>query len=244
MKNSNQYPQQMGAYAVKVKYGGGWSSFKTARFHISVGQEYHEGEKFKATMDWAKHRFEKVVICVNDTLQRYNYAYKTSLSPEQAFLESQRLGDEWIERNNPVIETLPNYELHRWEDWRNREGFASQYNYILELYNKVPLVKDLIEQDVMTFWKRRSIKEGSPDYSFASFKEASIQYLLEETAAFFLMFKKDDAADVYPGSVLLPCVLAQKYCEGLKTPMLSGRAFTRIDFSRNQIAANSNQAEA
>ncbi|GEM_PF-915534 len=246
MKNSkNQYPSQTGKYAVKVKYGGGWSSFKTARFHISVGQEYHEGEKFKATMEWAKHRFEKVVICVNDTLQRYNYLYKSSLSPEQAFSQTEKLGQEWIDRNLPIIQSLPNYELHRWEDWRNSDDFASQYNYVLELYNKVPLVKDLVEEDVLTFWKRRVIKEGTPDYSFVRFKEASTQYLLEETAAFFLMFKKDLAADIYPGSVLLPCVLAQKYCVGLKAPMLGDRAFTRIDFSRNEIiAANSNQASS
>ena len=246
MKNSNnQYPAQTGKYAVKVKYGGGWSSFKTARFHISVGQEYHEGEKFKATMDWAKHRFEKVVICVNDTLQRHNYAYSSDLSSEEAFRQSEAMGEEWIQRNLPVISQLPNCELYRWEDWRGREDYTTQYNYIVDLYNKVPVVKAFIDEEVMIFWKRRSIKTGEKDYSFTKFKEASIQYLLEETAAFFLMFKKDVAADIYPGSALLPCVLAQKYCEGLKAPLLSGRAFTRIDFSRNDLAAaNSNQASS
>lgn len=222
MRNSETlFPPQTGPYAVKVKHGGDWSLFSTARLQISVGQEYHEGEKFKATIAWAKPRFGKVIICVNDTLQRHNYAYKSTISKEEAFIRAQNAGREWIERNVAVIRSLPNYEIHRWEDWRNKDEYQAEHHQICDQYRKNSSVKDMVQQEVMTFWKRQAMKGDLP-YSFSDFKEASTDYLLEEIAAFFLMFKRDMAVDVYPGSVLLPCVLG-------------GKSFTRIDFKRNAV---------
>lgn len=233
MKDSKkQYPPQTGAYAVKVKNGRRWDVYSTARFHISVGQEYHEGEKFKATMQWAKHRFDKVIICVNDTLQRYNYVYKEGISNDDAMSKSENAGREWLERNLSAIRSIPSYEIIRWNNWLNHPDYSSESNFVHDLYHSDENVRSLIANDVMTFWKRRQIREGAETYAeFERFKAASTAYLLEETAAFFLMFKRDVAVDVYPGSVLLPCVLAEQYL-GLSDRNLGGGAFTRIDFSR------------
>lgn len=244
MKNSNvQYPPQFGKYAVKVKNGRGWNAYKTARLQISVGQEYHEGDKFEATINWAKHRFEKTIICVNDTLQRFNFSYKTNMDTSQALFVSESEGAAWVERNKRYIEQLPNFELYRWENWRSHPAYAAEYEYVTNLYQKDNLVKDLVLQNVLDFWKRRERKaDMSGDYHFDTFKKASIEYLLEETAVFFLMFKKERAVDIYPGSTLLPCVLAKQYCSGQELYELGERAFTRIDFSRTQSAANENQS--
>ena len=76
---ATQYPPQDGAYAVKVKNGAGWNAFDTARLQISVGQPYHEGDKLAATADWVRHRFGRVIVCVNDTLQRFNHAFQVCL---------------------------------------------------------------------------------------------------------------------------------------------------------------------
>ncbi len=235
MKNSNhQYPAQTGVYSVKVKNGRGWDIYNTARLQISVGQEYHEGEKFKATIDWARHRFKKVVVCVNDTLQRFNYLYQDGSSESDAFNKAEAAGREWVERNLSIIRSAQNFEIHRWEDWRRNPEFAYEYEHVQNLYNKDPYIKDMVNHEVLNFWKRRIVKDdGKVGYTFASFQKASTAYLLEEIAVFFLMFRRDEAADVYPGSVLLPCLLGQRYCHGLKYNLLGGRAFTRIDFARN-----------
>lgn len=235
MKNSNhQYPPQTGPYAVKVKNGRGWNSYSTARFQISVGQEYHEGDKFKATMQWAKHRFEKVIICVNDTLQRHNYLYDGSvLNSEQAFLKAEAAGREWLERNLFAIRTLPNFEIYRWEEWRSLPEYEDQYKEVISLYTANSDFRDTINQEIKFFWDRKKARTRAqelPDYG--QFKKASTDYLIEETVAFFLMFQEERAVDVYPGSILLPCAFAEKY---LSTPgrNLGDRAFTRIDFSKN-----------
>ncbi len=235
MKNfKKQYPAQTGKYAVKVKYGRGWAAHDTVRLQISVGQNYHEGEKLIATLDWAKYRFKKVIICVNDTLQRYNYLYKDGCDEKTAFELSEAAGREWIERNINIIRRLPNYEIFRWEDWRASSQFQSEYNYVLHLHAQNQYFKNMIQQDVLNFWQRLLSKEHEPsNHNFDSFQQVSTSYLLEETAAFFLMFKRDAAIDVYPGSTLLPCLLGQKFCSGLGSPALSEHSFTRIDFSRN-----------
>ena len=47
----------------------GWAAYSAATLLISVGQPYHEGEKFAATVAWASRHFERVHA---DTLQRHN----------------------------------------------------------------------------------------------------------------------------------------------------------------------------
>lgn len=225
---SREYSLPSGALAVKVKGGGGWNAYDTARLQISVGQKYHEGDKLFATLEWAKHRFEKVIICVNDTLQRYNYQFEEGLSQEQAFNKAEAEGREWVERNIGMIRNLPRHTVYRWEEWRNRTDYKTEFELVHELYAGDATVRTLVNQNVDEFWERRQ-KKGAVDVSrYEEFSQLSRDYLLEETAAFFLMFKQDKAADVYPGSVLLPCVLA--HGDG---SVLGARGFTRITFTDN-----------
>jgi hypothetical protein len=173
MKNSNkQYPAQTGKYIVKVKNGRGWNNFSTARFHISVGQDYHEGDKFEATMKWATYRFDKVIICVNDTLQRHNYMYRENLCGIAAYNKAEAAGREWIERNYKFIQSLSNYEITRWDEWRSNAAYDEQYEKIIDLYNSRHDFRELINIEIMEFWKRRRLKEGSENLSdFDGFKK-------------------------------------------------------------------------
>lgn len=230
MSRSNviHYPQQDGAYAVKVKNGAGWRGFDIARFHISVGQMYHEGEKFKATLQWAKHRFDKVIICVNDTLQHHNHEFD-GMSEQAAFLRAENNGAEWITRNQAVIDELPNVELFRWEQWRNLPEFNIEHEKIKALYRDDHSIKQAIDNDVRTFWTRRQKIQGLSDhYRFMKFQEHAVRYLIEESAVFSLMFRRDEAVDIYPGSTLLPCVLFKNETG------LGEKSFTRIDFARTK----------
>ncbi len=227
-----QYPPQNGAYAVKVKNGAGWTKFGTARFHISVGQAYHEDEKFRASMAWASQRFEKVIICVNDTLQRHNYIFD-GMGEIEAFDLTEADGREWIERNLHSIRQLPNFEINRWEEWRINPDYGRTQSEINTLYQSDRSFRETIDNEVLTFWHRRQKRMGLADeYRFAEFQKNSTNYLLEECTVFSLMFEKDNAVDIYPGSVLLPCVLFKN------EDALGSRAFTRIDFRKNKTALN------
>ncbi|NJN46011.1 MAG: tRNA-dependent cyclodipeptide synthase [Candidatus Competibacteraceae bacterium] len=223
----HQYPPQTGHYAVKVKRGNSWKEFASARFHISVGQPYHEGEKFAATMAWAKRRFEQVIICVNDTLQRHNYHFNGM--EETAALElAQVRGNEWIDRNSRAFSNVPHVELYRWEHWRNHPDYACQYDKINQQYQAGRPIRKAIDDEVMLFWQRRQKNGLVAAHRLGAFQHYSTQYLIEECAAFCVMFQQDEAVDVYPGSVLLPCALFKNESS------LGKHGFTRIDFSRNK----------
>lgn len=229
MKRSNAFPEQPGPYIVKVKNGAGWHAYDTARLQISVGQEYHEGEKFEATIHWVKHRFDKVIICVNDTLQRHNLIFR-GMDKDKARSYSAEQGDSWIERNRIYLDELGVYELYRWSDWTQTYAYKLEQSKVINLFKTNSFFRDQVEEEMLLFWERAKKKNPYMSESrFHDFRLHSTMYLLEECAVFQLMFKHCRAVDIYPGSTLLPCKLS-----GVKD--LGERGYTRIDFSRKDQA--------
>lgn len=224
---AKQYPPQNGQYAVVVKNGARWTNYDIARLQISVGQEYHESEKLRATFNWASHRFEKIIICVNDTLQRFNLEHD-GYTPEEAFRISQERGDEWLKRNADLIASIPNTEIFRWEDWKAKPEYQKSLEEAESKYKTDSSFRREVDTEIEAFWLRKKKREGlNSDFGFHKFKKFSLPYLLEEIAVFPLMFERNRAVDVYPGSTLLPCKLSD-------TRDLGQRGFTRIDFRRNE----------
>ena len=236
MRNSRlDFPAQTGSYAVKVKNGAGWRDHDTARLQISVGQPYHEGDKLAATLDWVSHRFKHVIICVNDTLQSTNYQFEEGLSARTAFAKASNAGSNWLARNRHLIEKLPSFEIHRWEDWKTWPDYARSMHRTMQMYKNNHEFHEAVAGDIESRWQRRTRNSATDDNArYAEFKKFSEQYLLEETAIFAMMYDRDRAIDVYPGSSLLPCTLFQgREIEGAPQGLERG-AFTRIDFSRRK----------
>lgn len=232
--SKNEFPAQTGRYAVKVKTGAGWRDFDTVRLQISVGHAYHEGDKLAATLEWCRHRFDHLIVCVNDTLQRFNGQVE-GLDPDEAFAKSKSAGDDWLARHRPNIDGLASVEIHRWEDWRERSDYRLALQQTQWLYAHNAEFRDAINSNIKEFWIRRKRRETlTADFRFAKFAACSRAYLLEETAVFSLMFKQTRAVDVYPGSVLLPCVVFQGRSVPGAPKGLDQGAFTRIDFARNR----------
>lgn len=208
---------------VKVKRACQWDSFDTARLQISVGQDYHEGEELKATLNWSKANFKKVIVCVNDTLQRHNFEFR-GLSHEEALVQSESAGREWIERNYKLLSALPNVEIIRWNKWNRDYLPTMQSRYI---HN--PAFKKVIDDEVIHFWNRQKERNGYNDEQFEAFAEHSTQYLIEECAVFAKMFERDKAADIYPGSSLIPCTLLKG---------MGQYGFTRIEFKPQPLRSH------
>lgn len=212
-------------YTLKVKNGAGWRAFDKARLQISVGQDYHEGEKLLATLEWVNGRFEKVIICVNDTLQRHNFEFDGH-APDQAYEQSLAAGQEWIARNQGMIDQLNDYEIIRWEEWRADPAYEHGLGVMRRLYAENSGFRKEVDDEVSGFWSRMLKREDAPDsFRFETFRRHSLSYLLEECAIFQLMFARDTAVDIYPGSTLLPCKLGP-------SQNLGARGYTRVDFRR------------
>lgn len=185
--------------------GASWKKYGSARLQISVGQPYHEGADFAEAAAWAASNFEKTIICVNDTLQRYN-------GPG-----AREAGNAWLERNKKTIDELPNVEVIRWDYWLNHPDFPSLYAELKNKYKTDPSFREAVDYEAAAFAVRQK------PISMGAFLERSRAYLLEECSAFQIMFRTP-AADIYPGSSLLPCQIFKGD---------EGKGFTRVELKRS-----------
>jgi hypothetical protein len=185
--------------------GALWRNYKTARLQISVGQAYHEGHHLSETVKWVCANFDKAIVCVNDTLQRYN-----EHGAEEA-------GTAWIERNKEILNSLPDVQIIRWNHWLYHPDFPDLHADVKNRYKTDAVFRDAVDHEAMSFAVRRKPQ------SLGAFMERSRAYLLEECAAFRIMFRTP-AADIYPGSTLLPCQIFKN--EG-------GKGFTRVEVRRS-----------
>lgn len=243
---SRQYPTQVGEYSVRVKTGASWQAYKTCRLQISVGQSYHEGAKFEATVNWVRERFDNVIICVNDTLQRHNTLFLDGGNESDITGQWSREGDAWIARHQDLFSTFDNCTIRKWDDWRDREEYPSIRKQVDRFYENNDLFHNSINANVQNFWDRNADRfEDHPSLDFTKFARHSLTYLLEETAVFSMMFKEVEAVDIYPGTVLLPAFLFRgNPVPGMPEGLDKG-VFTRIDFKRNaQITQISNHIKA
>lgn len=183
---------------VKGKTCPDWESQKLLRLEISVGQAYHEREKFACTVDWASHRFDKCVVLVNDTLQRFNLMFETGMNNAEAHQRTWREGSEWIERNLSAITRLPDYEIIRWDAWKRSQGYFTDLSKVRAMYRKDKRFKGSIDQAIETIWQRKSLPEAQRQRFF----DLSRDYLLEETAVLNMAYKTLGGISAYPGSFM------------------------------------------
>lgn len=240
----HQYPTQTGAYAVKVKSGqshDSWHAFDVARLQISVGQEYHEGDKMSATWQWLKPRFSTVQVCVNDSLQRFNMMFEQSIDLDCALKKSREAGSSWLDRHKEMIEQLDNVEVYHWDHWLKHHSYDSVRQKINNLYQEHNEFKTLIDNNTQDIWARRKIKDENKyrDERYREFFDLSKEYLLEEISVFSIMFEERSAIDIYPGTVLFAATVLQGRTLPQAPCGLGKGHFCRIDFSKKYQPANS-----
>lgn len=227
------YPPQTGLYAIKVKRGDNWKAHDACRLHISVGQPYHEGAKFEATIDWARNRFKKVIVCVNDALQLGNLMFENGVDRSTAYVKAIKAGDQWIERNADV---LAGTNVRRWESWKTWPDFFNAMESIVTTYDKNEEFRAAINTTALSFWEKRERLNAAytPDKK-SEFLSLSKDYLLEEVAVICRMIDQQRAIDIYPGTMLPVFDLMKNNPVPYAPDALSKRDFARIDFVRRQM---------
>jgi hypothetical protein len=197
----------------------GWVAYKAATLLISVGQPYHEGEKFAVTVAWAARHFAKLHVLVADSLQRHNMPG-----------DWRAQGAAWIERNRAAWSSCGReVTLSRWDDWLAKPEFPR----VLEQFRTAAAgaLGALIERDAHAFIARQAGKDlGAP-------VEQSRDYLLEELAAITLQARACPGARVYPGPQLesFRAVAAGVVADAPRG--LERQYHTAIDFKRRRDGA-------
>lgn len=250
---STQYAPQTGAYVVKVKSGqstANWRDFDTVHIQVSVGQPYHEGEKLRATLEWAAARFKCVRIWVNDTLQRHTMMYEHGYDADEARTAARQAGQEWLERNAALLAAVPQLEILRWDSMLNDTDFRYMHFLTAQFYKNNAEFRESLDASILNIWSRRygtvtvAGQAESEDEAFHRFAGFSRAYLLEEIAVFSMVSHREKAIDVYPGSLCREmAIFYGREVDGIP-PGLNKRAFCRIDFSRSKMAETENAAPA
>lgn len=200
--------------------------FDHARMQISIGQEYHEGEKLKAVTVWASRHFKRVSVNLCDELQRYNMV-KPGIAPDSLTSQAIALGDDWLQRNGDVIKTLPKLKITRWNDWKQDTAYDRAVKMTALLYKNDDGFKTLIDLKAHYIWEKKNNNRAFQDEIKTHFITASTAYMLEEVAVTQVM-STPDIAEIYPGS-FLPAFDYMRN-SGLNTP----KSMTSLGFARRK----------
>ena len=234
MINTNDY-----RYSLRVKNGSGWRRFERIRLLISVGKEYHEGNKLAAVVDWINRNpsIKEVHISVNDLLQRHNLI-AAGLSEKDAAARSLASGALWLTRNEDVLTTLrPTCLITRWKDWFSLPEFESAFSTLQQYKQNDLSFEKALEQDSHALAERKTLRGETVPPSLILH---SRHYIEEEMALFAVQTNKLPAAEVYPGSNLHSATyFLENFCNcanNLPAELrpLAVRYFTRVDFARKK----------
>ncbi|MGD9153365.1 MAG: hypothetical protein PVG30_06900 [Gammaproteobacteria bacterium] len=166
---------------------------------ISVGQPYHEGEKFAATIRLVNDsNFKECVIVVCDTLQRHTMAiFEPEMDEESLYQKALQNGDAWIERNKSTIETLTiPYQIVRWNKWLFSPLYQQKRKIIDEAYDADAKFKKAFDDTVSQFLDR--IKKRRKDINLSIAFDKSLEYVKEECVFDFLCIKDQFNFEIYP----------------------------------------------
>jgi tRNA-dependent cyclodipeptide synthase len=230
-----QYPPPRGLYKVSVKNKGIWRGHNTARLQISMNNPRHTGDKFFALTEWAAARFDKVILIISDTLQRHNTELEYGVSHDEARKISLMSGDQWLKDNQAALANLKPWQRvdTRWDDWLKHKDFDAAHREICRLYNTSSVFADSIITEAERFCRHYQDKSSSVRQRYF---DASITYILEEIAAFAIMFKETPAVDIYPGLWFTNTFRIITEMKDIPPPLtgFSNAACLSIDFVRNK----------
>ena len=162
---------------------------------ISVGEKYHEGAKFEATLKLINKSFQSCNILVADTLRSNILGLSNNQHERNDCVElAVENGREWLERNIQYIKTLSiPYVISTWENWRNKSDYSFYLQAVKNLYIQDSHFKSIVSEVVEKFLKRsqRNLEDRV-------LRNLSTEYILEESAVTCLWIKEGYKYDVYP----------------------------------------------
>jgi len=173
----------------------------TCLLTISVGQEYHEGDKFSSTANLVNNCFREYKIMLYDTLQRYTIALRTSKPPEFYYKHALDEGDLWLSRNKSYYEEHHKcIEIIRWDYWLNHPSFEQQKQKIKALLKTDSHYFAYFESTIRSFLSRYKNRLHPSHDSFNEKRayELCMDYLIEECAALCLWPETGADYEVYP----------------------------------------------
>lgn len=162
---------------------------------ISVGQPSHEEEKFIATLAAVNKSFKECTIMVCDSLQRHTLKMDSSISDVHKC--ANKLGIEWVKRNEEIIKTLDiRYNIIHWDYWLLHSEYENARNQINQLFLSNEDFKKTVEETALSFWERNINKFGEQANKEITINN-SCEYLKEECAVMLIWAKYNYKFELY-----------------------------------------------
>lgn len=166
---------------------------------ISLGQQYHEGDKMIATLYDINQEVGECDVVICDTL--YEHTKKIGcrpIEPEIIRQECLEEGKAWESRNQQAIEqlTIPHRILH-WDEWQNQQKFIDKKKLIDSLCENDKGFKKALNKTASEFLTHYIAKNSETQYETASF-QFCVDYLKEECAVMLLWAECDYHFLAYP----------------------------------------------
>lgn len=158
---------------------------------ISVGQHYHEGEKFEKTVLKLGQRCKNCVVMVNDTLQKYTLNIGNNHRLDYFYQVALENGNLWIQRNLPALKkmNIP-YQIIRWDDWTRDEDYPWAKNKIDDLYLSNDYFRMAVKQTAENFISRFSKIHPEKKIDLSRDFELCVNYILEDCAVILPLWAK------------------------------------------------------
>jgi len=231
-------------YSVLVKKGAGWKRYNGVRLLISVGQPYHNGNKFSAVVDWVNKNsnIQSVQVVVGDILQGWN-DLANDVGGGKAFKDAEQRGTAWLAAHDDLLCSFNTaaVSVTRWGQWLDHPEYPQTCKKLAALIDQRDngLGTTIVEASEGILARRQRHGIIVPDTD--KFLDCSRRYIKEEIVVLALMHKDSaqEMADVYPGSAL-PCMRwFQNPQQELPAELepLRRRYFCRIDFKKTDIAS-------
>ena len=178
-----------------------WSGLSRFHLGVSMGGGHHSGEMLEAIVAWINHHgFEGGMIDISDTLNRYNYM-RDDIPELEAREISKRDGIKWELRNTETLSKLDMpVKLIHWDHWLQDDRFESYLHAFETAFNKNPVLKVALMQDIQRFYTRK-FNQSLHERSSADI-ELSKRFYLEELAVLSIQFEDYPCVEIYPGREL------------------------------------------
>jgi len=210
IKNDSQkIPCYKKAYFVRAEGKKQIFLQSTCALPISIGQSYHEGEKFLSTVYLINKNFKQCIIFVADLLQRFTLQIVSpQLTEEQAYQRSIQNGQEWIDRNQNHLNTMTiPFRVIFWSQLLEQPEFYSLKKRVDHLYEHNESFKNTLDGIAETYIKRQTNTIHSNEES-SRIKQLVIDYIKEECAVEPLRNKESFDFTIYPSQTPLSFLIA------------------------------------
>jgi hypothetical protein len=167
---------------------------------ISVGQDYHEGERFISTVSLINENFKSCKILVVDTLQRYTMSLNSEMMPDYFYNSSLKEGDAWLSRNEKYYSILNCLDgVVRWDFWLQHPKYQYFYDLLRVELEQDETYKALFDKTINSYLDRYKLRIHNPaEFNRDRAYKICFSYILEECAAYCIWPEVDCDFEVYP----------------------------------------------